>query len=297
MNNYFHIPVMLREVLNFLEVKPDGMYIDATLGGGGYTKTISDLLSDKGKILSIDLDPLAIENFNQFKTKKNIIVNDNFSNIEKIVLENFSEEDRFDGIVADLGLSSAQLEDVNRGFSFNNQYSLDMSFGPKIENDTFWIVNNYKQFELENIIKEYGEEPWAKKIAEKIVESRKKSKINNSQQLAEIISSAIPKKFWSRRINPATKTFQALRMETNGEIENLENFLQKSVELLKVGGRLIVVSFHSLEDRAVKIFFKKMILSELFKIVTKKPVAAQEDEIGANNRSRSAKLRVLEKIK
>lgn len=297
MNNYFHIPVMLREVLNFLEVKPDGMYIDATLGGGGYTKAISDLLSDKGKILSIDLDPLAIENFNQFKTKKNIIVNDNFSNIEKIVLENFSEEDRFDGIVADLGLSSAQLEDVNRGFSFNNQYSLDMSFGPKIENDTFWIVNNYKQFELENIIKEYGEEPWAKKIAEKIVESRKKSKINNSQQLAEIISSAIPKKFWSRRINPATKTFQALRMETNGEIENLENFLQKSVELLKVGGRLIVVSFHSLEDRAVKIFFKKMILSELFKIVTKKPVAAQEDEIGANNRSRSAKLRVLEKIK
>ncbi len=288
---------MLREVLNFLEVKPDGMYIDATLGGGGYTKAISDLLSDKGKILSIDLDPLAIENFNQFKTKKNIIVNDNFSNIEKIVLENFSEEDRFDGIVADLGLSSAQLEDVNRGFSFNNQYSLDMSFGPKIENDTFWIVNNYKQFELENIIKEYGEEPWAKKIAEKIVESRKKSKINNSQQLAEIISSAIPKKFWSRRINPATKTFQALRMETNGEIENLENFLQKSVELLKVGGRLIVVSFHSLEDRAVKIFFKKMILSELFKIVTKKPVAAQEDEIGANNRSRSAKLRVLEKIK
>lgn len=297
MNNYFHIPVMLREVLNFLEVKPDGMYIDATLGGGGYTKAISDLLSDKGKILSIDLDPLAIENFNQFKTKKNIIVNDNFSNIEKIVLENFSEEDRFDGIVADLGLSSAQLEDVNRGFSFNNQYSLDMSFGPKIENDTFWIVNNYKQFELENIIKEYGEEPWAKKIAEKIVESRKKSKINNSQQLAEIISSAIPKKFWSRRINPATKTFQALRMETNGEIENLENFLQKSVELLKVGGRLIVVSFHSLEDRAVKIFFKKITLSESFKIVTKKPVAAQEDEIGVNNRSRSAKLRVLEKIK
>lgn len=288
---------MLKEVLSFLNVKPEGKYIDGTLGGGSYTKALSELLEKNGKVLSIDLDPLAINNFLQFKTEKNIVVNDNFSNIDKIVLENFGKDVFFDGIVVDLGLSSAQLDDDKRGFSFNNEESIDMSFGPKIENDTFWIINYYKQFELENIIKAYGEEPWAKKIAEKIVIYRKKTKIENAKQLAEIISSAIPRKFWSKRINPATKTFQALRMETNRELENLDDFLSKSLDLLNVGGRLVVVSFHSLEDRAVKLFFKKQQLSGNFKIINKKPILASDSEIKENNRSRSAKLRVLERVK
>ncbi|MCK9438850.1 MAG: 16S rRNA (cytosine(1402)-N(4))-methyltransferase RsmH [Patescibacteria group bacterium] len=297
MKNYFHTPVMLEEVIKFLDVKVDGNYIDATLGGGGYTKKITSLLGDDGRALSIDLDPLSLENFSQFKTKKNIVVNDNFVNIKKIVLENFKKQIFFDGIVADLGLSSAQLDDEERGFSFNNEKSLDMAFGPKIENDTFWIVNNYKQFELENIIKEYGEEPWAKKIAGRIVEERKKNKIDNSKKLAEIISSAIPKKFWSKRINPATKTFQALRMETNNELDVLGIFLEDASNLLKVGGCLVVVSFHSLEDRIVKRFFKSKKESGNFELVNKKPLVATENETKNNSRARSAKLRVLKRIK
>lgn len=288
---------MLEEVIKFLDVKVDGNYIDATLGGGGYTKKITSLLGDDGRALSIDLDPLSLENFSQFKTKKNIVVNDNFVNIKKIVLENFKKQIFFDGIVADLGLSSAQLDDEERGFSFNNEKSLDMAFGPKIENDTFWIVNNYKQFELENIIKEYGEEPWAKKIAGRIVEERKKNKIDNSKKLAEIISSAIPKKFWSKRINPATKTFQALRMETNNELDVLGIFLEDASNLLKVGGCLVVVSFHSLEDRIVKRFFKSKKESGNFELVNKKPLVATENETKNNSRARSAKLRVLKRIK
>lgn len=297
MKNYFHIPVMLEEVIKFLNIKADGNYIDATLGGGGYTKRITSSLNDDGRVLSIDLDPLALENFSQFKTKKNIVVNDNFVNIKKIVLENFKKQIFFDGIVADLGLSSAQLDDEERGFSFNNEKSLDMAFGPQIENDTFWIVNNYKQFELENIIKEYGEEPWSKKIAERIVEERKKNKIDNSRKLAEIISSAIPRKFWSKRINPATKTFQALRMETNNELDVLEVFLEDASDLLKVGACLAIVSFHSLEDRIVKRFFKSKKESGNFELVTKKPLIATESEVRNNGRARSAKLRILKKIK
>ncbi len=288
---------MLEEVVSFLNVRADGSYIDATLGGGGYTRKITNLLGDDGRVLSVDLDPLSLENFSQFKTKKNIVVNDNFANIKKVVLENFKKEMFFDGIVADLGLSSAQLDDEERGFSFNNEKSLDMAFGPQIENDTFWIVNNYKQFELENIIREYGEESWAKKIAGRIVEERKKSKIDNSKKLAEIISSAIPKKFWSKRINPATRTFQALRMETNNELNNLEIFLEDASDLLKIDGCLVVVSFHSLEDRIVKRFFKSKKESGSFELANKKPLIATEDEIKNNSRARSAKLRVLKKIK
>ena len=293
-----HIPVMLKEIIEYLNIKNNGKYIDGTLGGGGYTRAITDVLSDKGKILSIDLDPLAINNFLKYKTEKNIVVNDNFANLKKIVLDNFNKDQKFDGIVADLGLSSAQLDDKHRGFSFENDSSLDMAFGPGIVNNTFWIVNNYTQKELENIIKDYGEESWAKKISWKIIEHRRKEKIINARQLADIICQTIPKKFWSRRINPATKTFQALRMETNNEIENLEKFLEQAVELLKPGGHLIIVSFHSLEDRIVKIFFKNKFREDKnnFKILTKKPIGPSEEEVKNNFRSRSAKLRVLEKI-
>lgn len=288
---------MLDEVIAYLNIKPQGRYIDATLGGGGYTKKITELLSTDGQILSIDLDPWAIDNFSKLKTDKNIIVNDNFSNIKEIVVNNFKKNVLFDGIVADLGLSSAQLEDEERGFSFKNEKSIDMSFGPQAERDTFWIVNNYKQFELEGIIKKYGEESWAKKIAEKIVLERKKKKIENSKHLAEIISSAIPRKFWSKRINPATKTFQALRIETNDELKNLEIFLEDSSQLLKIGARLVVISFHSLEDRIVKRFFKNKKASGCFHLVNKKPLTASEKELSLNTRSRSAKLRALERIK
>ncbi|MFA5420694.1 MAG: 16S rRNA (cytosine(1402)-N(4))-methyltransferase RsmH [Patescibacteria group bacterium] len=298
MNNYQHIPVMLEEVIENLNIKKDGKYIDGTLGGASYTKKITELAKE-GIVMSIDLDPLAIDNFSKQKTDRNIVVNDNFSNLKNIVLENFDDNVKFDGIVADLGLSSAQLDDESRGFSFLNSQSLDMSFGPKIDKDTYYIVNNYKESELERLIKEYGEEPWAKIIARNICTSRKKSRINSSSDLAEIIKSSIPKRFWTGKINPATKTFQAFRMETNDEIKNLENFLDSAISLLNVGGRLVIVSFHSLEDRVVKLLFKNKYREnkDAFKIVTKKPIKPSEKEVLNNNRSRSAKLRVLEKIK
>lgn len=293
---YKHIPVLLKEVMHFLNIKQDGYYIDATLGGASYTKAITESLGDKGRLLSLDLDPLAIDNFKKFKTKKNIVVNDNFSNLAKVVKDNFDKNVLFDAIVADLGLSSAQLDDVERGFSFNNEKSLDMSFGPKIDRDTSYIVNNYNFDDLEKVLAVYGDESWSKKIALDLVNYRKKHKIENAKELAEIIAQSIPKKFWSNRIHPATKSFQALRIETNQEMNNLQLFLQASCDLLKPSGSLVIVSFHSLEDRIVKLFFKEKsrpYKSADFEIITKKPLIPSLEEIHNNPRSRSAKLRVL----
>jgi 16S rRNA (cytosine1402-N4)-methyltransferase len=300
MKDYFHIPVMLKEVLELLDIKKGGQYFDGTLGGGGYTRAISQAVGEKGKILSTDLDPLAIDNFLENKLENVVVINDNFSNIKKVVLKNkkFLLKNKFDGIVVDLGLSSAQLEDEDRGFSFQHNSNLDMSFGPQIENSTYWIINNYRPLELERIIKEYGEESWAKKIVEHIVVYRKKKRIETTQELAEIIAGAIPRKFWAKRIHPATKTFQALRIETNQELESLKEFLPQAIELLDKGGRLVIVSFHSLEDRIVKNFFRD--LSKLencnIRILTPKPLVPERSEIEKNYRSRSAKLRAIEKI-
>lgn len=300
MKDYFHVPVMLKEVLDLLDVKKGGQYFDGTLGGGGYTRAISQVVGKKGKILSTDLDPLAIDNFLKNKLENVVVVNDNFSNIKKVVLKNkkFLLKNKFDGMVVDLGLSSAQLEDKDRGFSFQYDSNLDMSFGPQVENSTYWIINNYRPLELEKIIKEYGEESWAKKIVEHIVVHRKKKRIETTQELAEIIARAIPRKFWAKRIHPATKTFQALRIETNQELESLKEFLPQAIELLDKGGRLVIVSFHSLEDRIVKNFFRDLSKSENcnIRILTPKPLVPERPEIEKNYRSRSAKLRAIEKI-
>jgi len=291
---------MLKEIIELLNIKKGGQYIDGTLGGGGYTRAISQAIGERGKILSIDLDPLAIDNFSKDKLENVVVINDNFSNIKEVVLNNkkFLLKDKFDGIVVDLGLSSAQLEDDERGFSFQHDSNLDMSFGPQIENSTYWIVNNYQPSDLERIIKEYGEESWARKIAEHIVVYRKKKRIETTQELAEIIAGAIPRKFWAKRIHPATKTFQALRIETNQELESLKEFLPQAIELLDKGGRLVIVSFHSLEDRIVKNYFRDLGRSENpnIKILTPKPLIPGNQEIEENYRSRSAKLRAIEKI-
>lgn len=305
MKNYYHVPVMLNEVMNFLNVKKGGYYIDGTLGGGSYSKFISERIGSDGLLMSIDLDPLAIENFLKDKPKNVEVVNDNFSNLSNIVHDSKIFNDRlkkvnfkFDGIVVDLGLSSAQLDDENRGFSFLRDGYLDMSFGPKSSNDTTWIVNNYRPADLERIIKEYGEESWAKKITEHLINYRKKKKITSTKELAEIVAGAIPKKFWYKNIHPATKTFQALRIETNEELNVLKEFLPVAIELLKSNGRLVIVSFHSLEDRIVKNFFRNLKKSDdkIIEILTPKPVVSSQKEIEENHRSRSAKLRAIKKI-
>ncbi len=297
MTDYSHVPVMLKEAIEYLRIRLSGNYIDGTLGGGSYSGLISEKIGSRGSLISIDLDPLAIENFLKNNLKNVIVVNDNFANVEKIAIEN-KKRQKFDGIVVDLGLSSAQLDDRDRGFSFLNNSKLDMSFGPDSENDTSFIVNSYSVKDLERIIREYGQESWARKIANNIVFSRKKKKISTTQELVHIINSAIPRKFWSRKIHPATKTFQALRIETNGELDNLKKFLPLAVKLLKKGGRLVVISFHSLEDRIVKNFFRDLSREEssVIKILNPKPLVPTEEEISRNFRSRSAKLRAVEKI-
>lgn len=296
MKEYVHIPVMLNEVIEFLNIKKGGTYFDGTLGGGSYTREISKRVGDKGKVVSTDLDPIAINNFLKDAPRNTIVINDNFANLEDYVGSDIPG--KFDGMVLDLGLSSAQLDDPERGFSFRYDGELDMSFGPKSESDTCFIVNNYNVSNLERIIKEYGEEPWAKKIAQNIFTYRRKNKIRTANELVEIICSTIPKKFWSKKIHPATKTFQALRMETNKELDNLQKFLSSSIELLNKGGRLVIVSFHSLEDRMVKNFFRNLSKEEepRIKILSPKPLTPTETELNTNYRSRSAKLRAIEKI-
>ena len=305
MKEYFHIPVMLTEAIDFLNIKKGGYYIDGTLGGGSYSRAISEKIGSDGFLLSIDLDPLAVDNFLKNKPVNTEVINDNFSNLENIVHNNKLSDKlkktkfKFDGIVVDLGLSSAQLDDESRGFSFIHDSNIDMSFGPGVEGDTSWIVNNYRLSDLERIIKEYGEEPWAKKIAEHIVFYRKRKKISSTKELAEIVAGAIPKRFWRKKIHPATTTFQALRIETNGELDNLKKFLKVAVDLLKNDGRLVVISFHSLEDRIVKNFFRDLSRADQpeIKILTPKPLTPSELEVNTNYRSRSAKLRAIKKIK
>jgi len=291
MNN--HIPVMLDEVLEYLNPQPGQKFIDCTLGGGTYTARIAERVGKKGLVLSVDLDEAAIDNFKKNVSLNNVVlVNDSFRNLDEAV-KMVPDVDAFDGVVMDLGLSSNQLADKDRGFSFSGKYPLDMAFGPKSPRSTEEIVNYYSAADLEYIFREYGEERFSRRIAEKIVLLRKQERINNTEQLVNIVLDSIPKKFWHGRVHPATKIFQALRIETNEELKSLEEALPKIVKLLKSGGRLVVVSFHSLEDRIVKHFFKNN--SEL-KVLTKKIILPGDLETKNNPRARSAKMRVAEKI-
>ena len=317
---YHHTPVMLNEVLEYLNPNLGDNFIDCTLGGGGYSKAILDKIGRKGRLIAIDLDELAINNFleNDKKDYPNIyLVKDNFSHLESIV-QNFRTEFKlnknflFQGIVLDLGLSSAHLDDEKRGISFQKDADLDMSFGDSInKNRTKEIINSYSQEDLKEIISKYGEERWAYRIAEFIVKRRREQKICTVFELVDIIKSAIPQKFQSRKIHPATKTFQALRIETNRELENLEIVLPIALNLLERGGRLAVVSYHSLEDRIVKRFFQResrdcvcdasVYICECehqkkIKKLHKKVLKPSGEEIQANPRARSAKLRVVERV-
>ena len=285
---------MLDNVLEYLEPQSGQKFIDCTLGGGTYTTKISELVGAKSLVLSTDLDEAAIDNFKKKSALKNVlVVNDSFRNLAEIAATVAPQVKSFDGIVMDLGLSSNQLADTDRGFSFSGKYPLDMAFGLKSPRPTAEIVNYYSAADLEYIFKEYGEERFARRIAEKIVLQRKITPFTDTEQLVEIITTSIPKKFWHKGVHPATKVFQALRIETNEELRSLEEVLPQAVKLLKPGGRIVVVSFHSLEDRIVKHFFRN---NEDLKILTKKIVLPAAAEISKNPRARSAKMRVAEKI-
>jgi len=288
---YSHVPVMLKEVLEYLQAKPGQKFIDGTLGGAGYTLALAKAVGKSGKILSFDLDELAIKNAEieiaRSKLDNVTLVLDNFKNVKKVVADLLPLKTKFDGFVLDLGLSSAQLDDEQRGFSFKGERPLDMSFGKKNTRSTEEIINNYSVVELTRIFLEYGEERAAYRLAQAIVNARKIKSLKSTTDLINLIETVIPSRYQSK-LNPATKIFQALRMETNEELDVLSAVLPDVLELLKPGGRLVVVSFHSGEDRIVKRFFKD---SDRLRILTNKPVVPGMVEINTNPRARSAKLR------
>lgn len=294
---YEHQPVMLAEVLEYLNVKAGDLVVDGTLGGASYTLALSRAVGDSGRVLAIDLDDLALDNARQL-IKENKYLNitlksGNFRNITELATEVFGDNAKVNGIVVDLGLSSVQLADKERGFSFQGERPLEMAFGEGT-GKTKKILAKYSLLELTRIFRDYGDERFAYQIAKKIVEQRKSKEINNTKDLVDIILSALPARFRASRLNPATKVFQALRIETNQELEALEEFLPAATDLLAPGGRLVVVSFHSGEDRLVKNFFRDNNKKEL-DILTKKPIVPSSSEIETNPRARSAKLRAAQK--
>jgi len=301
---------MMDEIIKGLEIKKDGIYVDCTLGGGGHTKEISKLAVE-GKVISIDRDDEAIQNFKKEKNiYKNVItVKDNFSNIDKI-LEDLNIN-KIDGALLDLGVSSYQLDNPERGFSYNENYALDMRMNKDQKLTARHIVNGYTKDELKNIMYNYGEEKWADRIAEFIVKEREERFIEPTFDLVEIIKKAIPRSARKDGPHPAKRTFQAIRIEVNKELDVIEPTIKKIVDLLNEGGRICVITFHSLEDRIVKNTFKWLEKDCIcppkqpicncnkkrqIKIITKKPIESTEGELKDNPRARSAKLRVAKKI-
>jgi len=281
----FHEPALLKEAIEFLNVRPGKKYIDATVGGGGHAV---EIVKRGGSLLGIDVDPDAIES----ARKKLKVVQGNFKNIEKIAREN--DFYPVAGILYDLGLSSHQLEHSGRGFSFQKDEPLDMRADPKLKVTAANLVNGLAESELTKLFEKYGEESHARAVAGAIIRSRWDRPISNSKELAGIISRVVRRK---SKLHPATKVFQALRIAVNDELNNLKSSLPPAFGMLEDGGRLVVISFHSLEDRIVKEFFKNMIKRDLVKGLTRKPVTPSEEEIERNPRARSAKLRAVEKIR
>ena len=291
----YHIPVMLKEVLEFLDVKEGSWYVDCNLGGGGHTQAI---LEAGGNVLGIDLDPDAIlEVTNKLKgfikDGKLKLVQTNFINIQDALKETSISE--ISGILFDLGVSTHQLEEAERGFSFNKDAPLDMRMDPTKGASAKDLVNGLYENELAELFLKLGEENWSKPIAKKIVEYRQKKQIESTNELANLILS-VRKRSPSDRTHPATRIFQALRIAVNDELNSLKEALPKAFDVLEPGGRIVTISFHSLEDRIVKNYFKELEEKNQAKIITDKPIETSEEEANLNPRSRSAKLRAVEKI-
>lgn len=299
MSELKHIPVLINEAVQGLAIRENGVYVDATVGFGGYTELIAEHLGS-GKVIGIDADRQALDLVeqrlaSQIAEGKVILKHSNFRLIEQVLAE--LRVISVDGIVADLGLSSMELDDVSRGFSFKEESPLDMRFDTSSDGLTAEeILNTYSQNELTDLFRDLGDEPFSGRIARVIVESRKTQSIKTTTELVNLILSIVPGKFSKKSIHPATRVFQALRMEVNDEIGALNSLLASSLNLLSSSGRLAVVSFHSGEDRIVKNVFREWRAQGFVNILTKKPITPSEIELGANPRSRSAKLRIIEKI-
>lgn len=307
-----HISVLLDETIDSLNIKPTGIYVDGTLGGGGHSLEICKRLGEGGRLIGIDQDMDAIaaatKRLEAYKDKVDII-HSNYQDIESCMRE--LSICGVDGIVLDLGVSSYQLDNVERGFTYREDTPLDMRMDQSQSRTAKDIVNNYSELDLFRVIRDYGEDSFAKNIAKHIVKAREDGPIETTGQLNEIIKAAIPAKVRQGTGHPSKKTFQAIRIELNHELEILENSIDKMIELLNPGGRLSIITFHSLEDRIVKNIFRRNMnpctcppsfpvctcgQAPKGKIVTRKPIIPSEEEIADNKRAKSSKLRVFEKF-
>lgn len=305
---FFHKSVMLNECIELLDIKPDGVYVDGTAGGAGHSVQIAKRLNENGLLIALDRDPDAIaaatERLKDYNAK---VIKTNFSEIKKVL--GSLNIDKIDGLLLDLGVSSHQLDVGERGFSYNADAPLDMRMS-KEGISAKDIVNTYSKDELAKILFEYGEEKFSWRIAENIVKARETKQVETTFELSEIVKESVPAKV-RREKNPCKKTFQAIRIAVNGELDHLNKGLDDAFDVLKPGGRIAVITFHSLEDRLVKQKFagwcKGCICDPRLpqcicgrtpeaRLVNRKPVEAGEEELNENNRSRSAKLRVLERI-
>ncbi len=305
-----HISVLLNEVIESLNIKEDGIYVDCTLGGAGHSSEILKRLSNKGRLIGIDQDTNALEAAKEkLKSYQNVTyVHDNFYNIDSILKE--LKIDKVDGILMDLGVSSYQLDTAERGFSYMKDAPLDMRMNREKGFSAYQVVNEYSASELFRIMRDYGEEKFAKRIADFIIRAREIKPIDTTLELVDIIKAAIPAKF-QKGGHPAKKTFQAIRIEVNSELAILDKAVGDSINNLNEKGRISIITFHSLEDRIIKNKFKDLEnpctcpkefpicicgKNPIVKVITKKPIEPTDEEKEINSRSKSAKLRVAEKI-
>jgi len=292
-----HNPVMLKEVIDYLNLKTGQTIVDATIGLGGHSLEILKNIMPGGRLIGIDRDQesldMAKENLGNFGDACEFI-HSNFTDIDK-VLENLNIK-KIDGVLFDLGLSSFQLGNPERGFSFQNEGPLDMRLDRNSYISAYDLLNNLNEEEISALLWNFGQERWHNRIARYLVQERQKHPIATTKELSNIVIQAIPYKYRNYRIHPATRTFQAVRIAVNRELETLETGLKKAVEFLSRGGRICVISFHSLEDRVVKFGFRQLATNNVINIVTPKPLTPQPSEVRDNSSSRSAKLRVAERL-
>ncbi len=304
-----HTSVLLQETIENLDIKPEGIYVDGTLGGGGHASQVAASLQGTGRLIGIDQDADAIEaagkRLESFKERVTLI-RDNYCNMREVLKQ--IGIDKVDGIILDLGVSSFQLDNVERGFSYKYDTALDMRMDTRQSLSAREIVNDYTEADLYRIIRDYGEEQFAKNIAKHIAAARKDKPVETTGQLCEIIKAAIPAKIRAVGGHPAKRTFQAIRIECNRELEVLRDSLDQLIDMLCPGGRLCIITFHSLEDRIVKSAFRKnenpctcppdfpvCVCGQVSKgkVVTRKPILPSEEEMMVNKRAKSAKLRVF----
>lgn len=313
-NDFHHITVLLHEAVDTLDIKPDGVYVDATLGGAGHSEYLLSKLSKKGHLYCFDQDQKAIDNAKKrlqpyVQAGQVTFIKDNFRNLkQRLAEENVFE---IDGICYDLGVSSPQLDERERGFSYKQDAPLDMRMNQDASLTAFDVVNNYDYHELVRIFFKYGEDKFSKQIARKIEKVRQEKEIATTGELAEIIKSAKPAKELKKKGHPAKQIFQAIRIEVNDELGAAEESLTQALDLLAVNGRISVITFHSLEDRLTKQLFKEATVLDVpkglpfipddmqpkFSLVNRKPILPSQEELRANNRAHSAKLRVIQKIR